>query len=41
MLGPYGASRPRDIFSLMQSVMWHLHADAGLSLFSSGKMDGK
>lgn len=40
-LGPYGASLPRDVFSLMCRVMWHLYADRGLPLSSSGKTDGK
>lgn len=34
MLGPYGASLPRDVFSLMCKVMWHLHADTELPLSS-------
>lgn len=41
MLGPYGASLPRDDFSLMCGGTWQLFADMGLPLSSSGKVDGK
>lgn len=41
MLGPYGASLPRDDFSLMCRVLWQLYADMGLPPTSSGNVDGK
>lgn len=41
MLGPYGASLPRDDFSLMCRVAWQLHAEMGLPPPSSGKVDGE